>query len=155
MKRTNRVLLCLLACTALTSCSTPYKAYSGDSVAYIRFVDDMNLNLAGKRVSAVTFYDQPECLNETMIATSEWVAVPANRKLTFHQFRDTRGAGLVQGYCGVWGGLVLREGQRAEVLYSFKPVGLQWNCSLQATEIAANGERLQRLALAPACGTHQ
>ncbi len=112
----------------------------------------MNTSATGKRVSAVKFYDNRECLNETYIATTEWVAVPANKRLTFHQGYDNRGAGLIQGHCGVWGALELREGQRAEVLYSLKAVGLKWNCSIQATEMTPAGEPMQRIAFAPACG---
>lgn len=136
----NRLVYALLACTVVTGCAFPYKGYSGGPTAYVRFVDNMGDGITGGRKSAVHFFEDADCTQIASIPEKDWVPIPANQPVTFHQFWDTRGAGIIQGYCGIWGSVELKEGQRVEVSFRFAPDGLRWNCSLQAREIAASGE---------------
>ena len=146
--RIINVLCCLAALTLLASCAAaPYKGYSGGPTAYIRFVDNMGEALLVERKSAVHFFDDADCTTASSIDQTGWIPIPANKRVTFHQFWDTRGAGLIQGYCGVWGQLELREGQRVEARFQFSAVGLRWNCLVQSREIGPTGEPMSRVQL--------
>ena len=140
MKHTNQILI--VALIALSGCVTPYKAPTSGPQAYVKFTDNMGASITGGRKTGVHFFEDADCSKRTYLGSDDWVAVPANKPIGFHQFWDNRGAGFVQGYCGVWAMLELKEGQRVEIAYNFAPQGLRWHCSVKAQEKTSSGETL-------------
>lgn len=144
---------CLLAMTAvlLGGCVAPYtEPPQGSPVAYVRFTDSMGKDLLSQRKSTVIFYDNAECRNPQRVASNEWIAVPANKEVGFHHFFDSQGAsGLVEGYCGVWSKLVLKEGRRVEMSFNLDAVGgLNPTCKETAIDVTAGGGRGLAIPLA-------
>ena len=140
--------LLLITSLSLAGCVSPYNGPTSGPQAYVKFMDNMGPSFTGSRKTAVHFFEDADCSKRTYIGSDDWVAVPANKPIGFHQFWDNRGAGFIQGYCGVWTRMELKEGQRVEVNYNFAPQGLRWHCSLQASEISQSGEVLARVPMA-------
>ena len=139
MKLTNQILI--FALILLSGCATPYKPPSSGPQAYMKFTDNMGPNIYhDRRQTTVHFFENANCSERTYIDSKDWVAVPANKPIGFHQFWSTLGSGLVQGYCGRWAKLELKEGQRVEITYNFEAKGLRWHCDLQALEKTPSGE---------------
>lgn len=147
MMRTLR-LAPLLFCILAAGCASPYKEFSGGPTAYLRFVDNMGPGLGpGGRRAGLFIYDDENCSEAHTVPQHGWVAVPANKPINIQQFFDTRGAGMIQGYCGVWSSITLQEGQYVQMSFDFQTYGLRWRCRSDATEYSTTGERLGPIQL--------
>ena len=150
MNRIKTLLISLVP--AFAGCVAMYEPVRQGPVAYVKFTDSMPPNMLGGRRTAVFFYENTDCARPASIPSSDWVAVPANREVGFHHFFDNRGAGLVQGYCGVWSRMTLQEGQRVELKFDMQFVGgLRVRCDETASDMTS-GSGGRQIALTPLRG---
>lgn len=139
---------------SLVGCAMPYNGPTQGPVAHVKFTDNIGDTALGGRRTAVLFFDDEKCTKATSVGSKDFIAIPANRTVTFFQYWES-GSSMVQGRCGIWGQLDLTEGQRAEVKFSFSAYDARIRCSINAQDQTPGGNYGNLIPIgkptAPAC----